>query len=116
MNSVEVQEVANSFDRSITIQPKTNVGTISLVKAKPENVVRALEASSPERVQARVDLVVALDKSFRYFTLNSQQQAQLLDLCAEYRHVLPLPPRELRKCAEAGSPLQPQVEPVDRQP
>ena len=85
-----VVQVVNPSNRSITTQPKTIVGTISPVTAIYENVVRAVAGNYSESAQARIDLAVSLDKSFKESTFNGQQQTQLLDLCIKYRSLFSL--------------------------
>ena len=107
-------QVCNPSGRSITIQPKTVVGTISLVTAIPENIASAVANNHLESSQARIDLAAALDESFKRSTFNDHQQTQL-DLCTKYRSVFSLSPKELGKCtiAEAEFPSQKQAKPVD---
>ena len=111
-------QVCNPSDRSITIQPKTVVGTVSPVTAIPENIASTVANNHLESLQARIDLVVALDESFKSFTSNDHQQTQSLDLCTKYRSVFTLSPKELGKCtiAEAEFPSQKQAKPVDHHP
>ena len=76
----------------------------------------AVEASILESVEVRIDFVSALDESFKDFTINDKQQAQLLDLCVP--SIVPcfsLFPGELGNCttAEARFLLQPQAKQVD---
>ena len=111
-------QVCNSSERSITVQPKTVVGTISPVTAIPPNVVSAVANNHLESSQTRINLTAALDESFERSTFNDYQQTQLLDLCTKYRSVFSLSPKGLGKCtiAEAEFPLQKHAKPVDHHP
>ena len=108
-------QVCNPPDRSIKLQLKTVVGTISPVTAIPENTTSAVANNHLESSQARIDLAAALDESFKRSTFNDHQQTQLFDLCTKYRSVFWLSSKELGKCtiAEAEFPLQKHAKPVD---
>ena len=71
-NSALVQ-VCNPSDRGITLQPKTIACIISPVTAIPENTTSAVANNHLESSQARIDLVAALDESFKRSTLNDHQ-------------------------------------------
>ena len=116
-NSALVQ-VCNPSDRSITIQSKTVLGTISPVITIPENVASAVANNRLESPQARIDLATALDELFKRSTFNDHQQVHLLDLCTKYSFIFSLSLKELGKCtiAEAEFPLQEQAKPVDHHP
>ena len=58
-------QVCNPSERSITVQPKTVVGTMSPVTAIPQNVASTIANNPSESSQARIDLAVALDESFK---------------------------------------------------
>ena len=77
-------QVDNQSDRTITLKPKTTVGTISPVTAISPRSARAIAHNHSESLQAQIDMTAALDESFKRSTFNDQQQTQLLDLCTKY--------------------------------
>ena len=85
-------QVGNPSDRTITLKPKTVVGTISPVPAISPRSASAITHNHSESSHARIDLTAALDESLKRPTFNDQQQTQLLDLCTKYRSVFSLTP------------------------
>ena len=113
-------QVGDPSDRTITVKPKTVVGTISPVTAISPRRASAIMHNHSENSQARIGLTAALRESFKKSTFNDQQKTQLLDLCAKYRSVflLLIVPKELESCttAEAELSIQKNTKPVDRPP
>ena len=116
-NSVLVQ-VGNPSDRSIILKPNTIGGTISPVTAISPQTASAITPNCSKSSQARIDLTVALDESFKNSTFNGQQRTQLLDLCTRYRSVFSLNQDELGRCTITGAEFSSQknTKPVDRHP
>ena len=100
-------QIGNPSDRTITLKPKSIVGTISPVAAISPQTASAITHNYSES-QARIDLTAVLDESFKTSTFNGQQKTQLLDLCTQYRSVFSLKREELGRytIAEAEFPLQ----------
>ena len=111
-------QVGNRSDRTITLKPKTVIGTISSIAVISPRSASAITHNHSESSQARIDLTAALNESFKRSTSNDQQQTQLLDLCNKYRSVFSLTSKELGNCtlAEAELPLQKNTKPVDHHP
>ena len=111
-------QVGNPSDRTIILKPNTIVGTITPVTAISPQTASAVAQNCSESLQARIDLTAALDASFKNTTFDDQQQAQIINLCTEYRSVFSLNQKELGKCtlAEDEFPLQKDTKPVDRHP
>ena len=111
-------QVGNPSDRTITLKPKTVVGTISPVNAISLRIASAITHNPSQSSQARIYLTAAFDESFKKSTFNDQQQTQLLDLCTKYRPVFSLTPKELGKCtiAEAKFPFQKNTKLVEHHP
>ena len=111
-------QVGNPSDRTITLKPKTVVGTISPVTAISPRTASAIVHNHSESSQAHNDLTAALDESFKKSTFNDQQKTQQLDLCTQYRSVFSLTQKDLGRCtiAEAEFPLQKNTKPVDGHP
>ena len=86
-------QVGNPSDRSITLKPKTIVGTIPPVTTITPQNASAVANNDSKSSQARIDLTAALDESFKKSTFNDHQQTQLLDLCTKYRSVFSPSPR-----------------------
>ena len=111
-------QVGNPFDRTITLKPKTVMGTISPLTAISPRAASAITHNHSESSQVQIDLTAALDGSFKKSSFNDQQKIQLLDLCAQYRSVFSFTQNELERCTitEAEFPLQKNTKPVDRHP
>ena len=73
---------------------------MSSVTALTENVINTVEGSSPESIQAGIDLAALFDKSLKDSTFNDQHRAQLVDSCSRYRSTFSLSPNELGKCED----------------
>ena len=84
-------QVGNSSDRSVTLKPKTIVGTISTVSATTPQNASAAGNNHSESSQARIDLTAALDESFKRCTFNDHRQTHLLELCSKYQPVFHYP-------------------------
>ena len=91
-------QIGNPSDRTITLKPKTIVGTISPVTSISPRTASAITHNHSES-QTRTDLTAALDESFKNSKFNDKQKTQLLDLCT---------------IGEAEFPLQENTKPVDR--
>ena len=67
-------QVGNPFDRTITLKPKTVVGTIPPVTAISPRTASAIMHNNSESSQARIDLTPAFDESFKKSTFNDEQK------------------------------------------
>ena len=71
-------QIANPFDRFITLKPNTRVGTILPVTAISPRTASAIMHNHSESSQARIDLTAALDESFKNSTFNDQQKTTVI--------------------------------------
>jgi len=111
-------QIANPTKRHVYIERDTVLGYISPVKSVAEKTVSAVTSDQTTCRQKRDELKGAMKKAFTNTTFTPQQCSQVLDLCAKYRNVFSLSPKELGKCtiAKADFPLEPGTKPVDRAP
>ena len=100
------------------LERDTILGYISPVKSVAEKTVSAVNSDQTTFRHERDELKGAIKKSVYEHYITPQQCSQVLDLCAKYRNVFSLSPKELGKCtiAKADFPLEPGTKPVDRAP
>ena len=111
-------QIGNPSKRHVHLERDTILGYISPVKSVAEKTVSAVNSDQTTFRHKRDELKGAMKKAFTNTTFTPQQCSQVLDLCAKYRNVFSLSPKELGECtiAEADFPLEPGTKPVDRAP
>ena len=112
-------QICNPSKRHVHLERDTILRYISPVKSVAEKTVSAVNSDQTTFRHKRDELKGAMKKASTNTTFTPQQCSQVLDLCAKYRNVFSLSPKELGKSTIAEAdiiPLEPGTNPVDRAP